>query len=380
MTRLLLIAALFIVVSLAQNIKWTGLEGGWIELSNTDFDTPEKSKIFRPSQGQTVRRLPCGSEGASVSPSGPRGSLTWSVNGAPTFTEIYVKVRFGFIDTWQGEEAFISVNGVKIWTKTSTIDRGTHNIHVCGRASRADELVTIERRLRLTTPAQALTVVIGSNSNQNVDAGFFVVSEFVVYAHGGNGAPFSPSSVSNVVNVVNDPASTWETVYTSSFTAGVQSGWTDVFNNAVLPYTCGSEGLTLRQGTNNHLQWQSPVIGFNYDKVRIYMRLGFIDSWDDETATLTLNGQEIWHEISKAAALNASPQVVAASGHTSQVCGDSSRAPRSNDRFVDVARQADIVPTNDRRITLRVSSNLDQPIDNESYVISNIRVEVRRTP
>jgi len=350
------------------------MEGGWIELLNTNFDSTDSASFFRPTTGQTVRTLTCGSEGGSISPSGPRGTLTWSIANAPTFSEIYVKIRFGFIDSWEGEEAYVTVNGVRIWSKTSTTDQGNHNIHVCGRTSRTDELATIERRLKLSAPATGLTVVVGSNLDQAVDNEFFVISEFVVYALGGDGprAPTTTGSNNNKNNVG------WQNVYTSNFAAGGPSGWVNNANQAVQVYTCGTEGATLRQGIRNYLQWQSPSIGFNYNKVRVSLRFGFLDSWDGEAATITVNGQEIWRQTSTAPQAGANQATITASGHISQVCADGSRAPRSNDRFVSVSSEIDIVPTADRILTIRVTSTLDQDIDNESFVISNVRVDVSR--
>jgi hypothetical protein len=377
MHRFVLLAVVLFSLTLAQNIKWTGLEGGWIELLNTNFDGNEASNFFRPSTGQRVRTLTCGSEGGSISPSGPRGTLTWTIGGTPTFNEIYVKIRFGFIDSWESEEAWVTVNGVRIWSQISTTDQGNHNIHVCGRTSRTDELVTIERRLRLSAPATSLTIVIGSNLDQEVDNEFFIVSEFMVYAHGPAGAP-APTGANAGNNQQQQQNQGWQNIYTSAFAANTPSGWVDNANRAIIPYTCGTEGLTLRQGINNYLQWQSPAIGFNYNRARVSLRLGFLDSWDGEAAIITVNGQEIWRQTSTAPAANANQQTIQASGHTSNVCADGSRPPRSNDRFVDVAQEVSLVPTNDRRITVRVYSTLDQDIENESFVISNIRVDALR--
>lgn len=357
-----------------------------MELLNTNFDSAQAASYFRPSTGQTVRRITCGSEGGSISPSGPRGTLTWTMSRVPSFTEIYVKIKFGFIDSWENEEAFITVNGVRIWSKTSTTDQGNHNIHVCGRTSRTDELDTIERRLRLTGPATSLTVVVGSNLNEPVENEFFIVSEFVVYAHGGNGAPAPVGGVANIGNnnnlpdnSVNNNAGTWQNVYRSAFSAGAPTGWVDNANRAVVPYTsCGSEGVTLRQGANNYLQWTSDPIAANYNRVRVSLRFGFLDSWDGEAATVTVNGQEIWRETSTAPAEGANQATIAASGHIAHVCGAGSRPPRSNDRFVSVVRELDMVPTGDRRIVVRASTGLDQDIDNESFVIGNVIVDVRQ--
>jgi len=379
MHRFDLLATILFAITLAQNIKWTGLEGGWIELLNTNFDGNEAANFFRPSTGQSVRSITCGSEGGSISPSGPRGTLTWTISGTPTFTEIYVKIRFGFIDSWESEEAWVTVNGVRIWSQTSTTDQGNHNIHVCGRTTRTDELVTIERRLTLSNPATSLTVVIGSNLDQGVDNEFFVVSEFMVYAHGPAGARApTVAEVANNNNQQQQQNQAWQNIYTSSFAGNTPSGWVNNANRAIVPYTCGAEGLTLRQGANNYLQWQSSAIGFNYNRVRVSLRLGFLDSWDGEAAIITVNGQEIWRQTSTAAAAGANQQAIQASGHIANVCADGARPPRSNDRFVDVVREVNLVPTGDRRITVRVYSTLDQDIDNESYVISNIRVDALR--
>jgi len=332
-----------------------------------------------------VRRLTCGSEGGSISPSGPRGTLTWSLAGIPSFTEIYLKVKFGFIDSWEDEEAFITVNGVRIWSKKSTTDQGNHNIHVCGRTSRTDELETIERRLRLTGPATSLTVVVGSNLNEPVENEFFIISEFVAYALGGNGAPAPVGANPNNNNNINNNnannannAGTWQNVYRSAFSAGAPTGWVDNANRAVVPYSCGAEGITLRQGARNYLQWTSNPIAANYNRVRVSLRFGFLDSWDGEAATVTVNGQEIWSQTSTAPAEGASQATITASGHLAHVCGAGGRPPRSNDRFVAVSREIDITPTGDRRIVVRVGSGLDQDIDNESFVIGNVIVDVRQ--
>jgi hypothetical protein len=302
------------------------------------------------------------------------------MNNIPTFTEIYVKVRFGFIDSWEGEEAFITINGVDVWRKASTSDQGIHTIHVCGRTTRTDGFETIERRLRLSGPARALTIVIGANLDQGIDNEFFVVSEFIVYALGGNGVrvPIDTNGVivnNNQVPRVTPPATSWQTIYTSSFTAGTATDWVNNANRRVLPYMCGTEGLTIRQGTNNYLQWRSPALTFTPTKVRIMLRFGFLDSWDGEAAIITVNGQEIWRETSTAPPAGANVAAITASGHTTQVCADASRAPRTHDRFVDVSREIDIPAPADRRVIVRVTSTLDQPIENESFVIRNIRID-----
>jgi len=351
---------LLVAITTAQNIRWTGLEGGWIELLNTDFTDRNAANYFRASTGQTVRRLTCGSEGVSLSPSGPRGTLTWSLSSIPEFTEVYLKIRFGFIDSWENEEAFITVNGADVWRKRSTTDQGNHNVHVCGRTTRTDEVETIERVFKLTSPSRSITIVVGSNLDQPVDNEFFVVSEFVVYVLGNTGVP--------AVNGGIPPAQQgrWETVYTSRFTSGAD-GWVTQAGQPATPYVCGSEGASIRQGGNqNYVQWQSaPLQAFS--KVRVTIRFGFIDSWDGEAAWVLVNNREVWRETSLADQTR----------HPTNTCGDSSRPPRSNDRFTTITREID-VPAGTTTVTVRAASALDQTVDNESFVLSSVRVEVMR--
>jgi len=372
--RLAVLVVLCFAVALSHNIQWTGLEGGFIELINTIFDSSATAAFFSPSAGQQVRRLTCGNEGGSISPSGPRGTLTWTINNIPTFTEIYVKVRFGFIDSWENEEAYITVNGVDIWRKRSTTDQGAHNVHVCGRTERTDELVTIERRLRVNQPSTQLTIVIGSNLDQPVDNEFFAISEFVVYALAGNG---SPAPTGGAVNVANQGS--WQNIYRSDLQLGQPSPWRNNNNQAVTPFVCGAEGPVVRQGgKGNYVQWISTVLPFAATRVRVSLRLGFLDSWDGEAAWISVNGKEIWRETSKAPEAGVSAQAIADSGHTANVCGDGSRPPRSNDRFLNVNQESDIALPANGMVTVRVGSGLDQDIDNESFVISNVQIEVLR--
>jgi len=343
-------------------------------LVNTNFDSSSAAAWFSPSAGQQVRRLTCGNEGGSISPSGPRGTLTWTMNNIPTFTEIYVKVRFGFIDSWENEEAYITVNGVDIWRKRSTTDQGTHNVHVCGRTERTDELVTIERRLRVNQPSSQLTIIVGSNLDQPVDNEFFVISEFVVYALAGAG---SPAPTGGNVKPVNNGQ--WQTIYQSDFQLGQPSVWRNNNNAAVSPFICGAEGPVIRQGgKGNYVQWTSAVLPFTATRVRITLRIGFLDSWDGEAAWVQVNGREIWREISTAPQAGASVQEIADSGHTANACGDGARPPRSNDRYMNISPEMDIAIPANGMVTVRVGSGLDQDIDNESFTISNIRVEVLR--
>jgi len=348
-----------LALTAAQNIRWTGQEGGWIELLNTDFsDAQNAPSFFRPTSGQTVRRLTCGAEGPSISPSAARGSLTWTLSSIPSFTQVYLKVRFGFIDSWENEEAFITVNGADVWRKRSTTNQGNHNIHVCGRTSRTDEFETIEKVFKLTAPATSLTIVVGANLDEAVDNEFFVVSSFVVYALESKSDTTPPAA----------PVASgrWENVYTSRFTAGAD-GWVTQATRPATVYTCGSEGASIRQGGNgNYVQWQSAAIKA-FTKVRVTIRFGFIDSWDGEPAWITVNGKEVWRETSTANAQQ----------HPTNTCGDNSRPPRSNDRFTTIVREVD-VPASTTRVTVRATSSLDQAVDNESFVLSNVRVEVLR--
>jgi len=353
---------LLVAVTKAQNIRWTGLEGGWIELLNTEFSDKNTASYFRPSTGQTVRRLTCGSEGVSISPSGPRGSLTWSLSAIPQFTEVYIKIRFGFIDSWEDEEAFITVNGADVWRKKSTTDQGGHTVHVCGRTTRTDELETIERALKLTAPSTSITVVIGSNLDQPVDNEFFVVSEFIVYVLGSTGAPV----IQNGIPPALPAQARWETVYNSKFTSDAD-GWRTQAGQAATLFTCGSEGATIRQGGNgNYVQWQSSTLQ-PFSKVRVTIRFGFIDSWDGEAAWVLVNNREVWRETSLANQTQ----------HPTNTCGDSSRPPRSNDRFTTITREVD-VPAGTTTVSVRVASALDQDITNESFVLPSVRVEVMR--
>jgi len=387
MHRLAVLVVLYFAVALSQPIRWTGMEGGYAELINTKFDDQTAASYFTPTAGQQVRRVTCGNEGGTISPSGPRGSLTWTMRNLPIFTEIYVKVRFGFIDSWEGEEAFITVNGVDIWRRTSTTDQGNHNVHVCGRTTRTDEFATIERRLRVSTPSTQLTIIIGSNLDQAADNEFFVISEFIVYANVGNGAAAPTGgnvvgNAGNVANVINQNnqgnQANWINVYRSDFQLGTPSAWINNNNAAVSPYVCGTEGIVLRQGgRGNYLQWVSAPIATAATRVRVSFRIGFIDSWDGEAAWVTVNGQEIWRQRDNSPAAGADEAAIANSGHLANVCGDGSRPPRSNDRFMSVEQPANIQLPANGRITVRVGSGLDQDIENESFVISNIRVDVQ---
>jgi len=127
------------------------------------------------------------------------------------------------------------------------------------------------------------------------------------------------------------------------------------------------------------VQWRSaPLAGGAATRVRVSLRFGFLDSWDGEAAWITVNGQEIWRQTSTTPQVGATPQAITASGHVANVCGDSTRPPRSNDRFVDVVRDTDLAIPSNGVVTVRVGTGLDQDIDNESFVISNVRVEVFR--
>jgi len=358
------LVALFVFLALttAQNIQWTGQEGGWVELVNTDFESIQSSTWFKSSSGK-INRIICGSEGVTISPSPSRGTLTWQMQAVPTFTEIYVKIRFAFIDDWKGEEGYITVNGIEIWRKKSTKDQGTHNVRVCGRTQVTDEIVTVERRVRITGSSNAVTVVMGANTAQ-VDQAFFAISGFVVYILAGNGSP-APTGGEVVQG-------TWNTLYQSNFVNGAPSDWVDKAGNPVVSMTCGVEGAVIRQGKDNYLQWSGTPAG-QFKRVRVSLRFGFLDSWDGETATITVNNKEIWKMASKAATTDAD---LSSSSHTTEVCGDGSRPPRSLDRFVNVLSEIEIPPPADGRVTVRVTSDLDQDINNESYVIENVKIEV----
>jgi len=110
-------------------------------------------------------------------------------------------------------------------------------------------------------------------------------------------------------------------------------------------------------------------------KIRLSLTFGFIDSWDGEAAIITINGQEVWRQTSSSAALGATAAAITASRHTAEICGSSDRPPRTYDLIMQVQRDLVISPPADGKITIRVSSTLDQPIDNESFVISNIKIE-----
>jgi len=361
-----------------------------MELLNTKFDasTPNTATYFRAPTGQRVRSVICGSEGATIFPTGPSSSLTWSMSNIPAFTEIYVKFRIGFIDSWKGEKATISINGVSVWTQASTSDQLNHNIFVCGKTTQSDEFETVERRLRLSGPASALSVVISSTKTQpgissNPSDGFWILSQFVVYALGGNGAALPVNVNGAIVNNNAGPAKpppppgpVYQTVYKSAFVAGVDSGWVDKFNRAVLPYACGTQGLTIRQGTSNYLQITTPAVSFAFNRIRLTLSFGFIDSWDGEAGIITVKGQEVWRQTSAAPAIGASAASITASGHTSQICGMADRPPRTFDRFVTVVREMVMAAPPDRRIVVNVKSTLDQSIDDESFVISNVQIEV----
>jgi len=323
----------------------------------------QSASWFRAPAGQTVNRLTCGAEGTSISPSGASGTLTWTMQGVPSFTEIYVKVRFEFVDNWQGEEGYVTVNGVEIWRKASTRDQGTHNVLVCGRTQVSDEIVTIERRVQLTDTASTVTVIMGGNPAQ-VDQAFFAVAEFVIYVLAGNGIP---------APIGQQPEQgTWQAIYTSNFVAGTPSGWADNSGNQVTVMTCGNEGIVVRQGKDNYLQWTGTG-ALQFTKVRISLRLGFLDSWDGESAIITVNDREIWRQSSIAAADRAPVPTI---GHTIEVCGDGSRPPRSLDEFVDVRAEFGIPVPADGKIVVKVTSDLDQDIINESYVIGNVKIEL----
>lgn len=280
----------------------------------------------------------------------------------PQYTEVYIKISFGFIDSWENEEAFITINGADVWRKRSTTDQGKHTEHVCGRTTRTDELEIIQNVFKLKAPATSLTIVIGSNLDQAVDNEFFVVSEFVVYVLGGPGKPADQSGVQSVVPA----AGRWDTVYTSKFSSD-SDGWRTQSGQAATRYTCGSEGPSIRQGGNgNYVQWQSQNLNA-FTKVRVTIRFGFIDSWDGEAAWVLVNNREVWRQTSLADQTQ----------HPTNTCGDNTRPPRSNDRFVDIVREID-VPAGTTVVTVRVASALDQDIINESFVVPSVRVEVLR--
>jgi len=361
--RCALFIVLLVAATTAQTIKWTGLEGGWIELLNTDFSDSKAATYFKPISGQTVRLITCGSEGASISPSGPKGSLTWSMSNIPKYTDVYMKVRFGFIDSWQNEQAFVTINGANVWQKKSTIDQGNHTAHVCGRTSKTDEMTTIENVLQLNSAATSLTVVIGANLAQGVDTEFFVVSQFSVYALAGNGQ----SLVDNGIPSVASSPATWATVYTSKFSTDAD-GWLTQSGQAATRYTCGTEGPSLRQGGNgNYIQWQSATNLKAFSGIRVTIRFGFIDTWDGESAWLLINGQQVWKNSS----------IANAATHPTNVCGDNSRPPTTNDQFVTIVAELN-VPVATTSVTVRVVSNLDQSVSDESFVVSSVLVEVLR--
>eukprot|EP00492_Amphilonche_elongata_P001588 TRINITY_DN19_c0_g1_i5.p1 TRINITY_DN19_c0_g1~~TRINITY_DN19_c0_g1_i5.p1 ORF type:complete len:931 (+),score=175.89 TRINITY_DN19_c0_g1_i5:289-2793(+) len=241
-------------------------------------------------------------------------------------TACHVRVQMDYvkIDSWDDEMAWITINDETLWSDRFGMQTGPRN--TCGRNDYDDNKVTVD--VEATIEGMTFTLAAHSDLEQTAwDESFGITNIQII--------PSCPVILQSQGTYVDDFSQGWN-VPTS---------------------TCGSYG-TILGGYNVIAAGEiSKMYNLPYTGCSVRVQLDFIkiDTWNDETAYVTIDGEEVWR------------RTFAFNDGLGNECGDPSFSEDSVS--IDVERIID-----DMTFTLSAVAELSSDPDNESFGISNVRI------
>ncbi|GAB5358433.1 hypothetical protein AAMO2058_000456900 [Amorphochlora amoebiformis] len=148
-------------------------------------------EIFTPTQGSgwsLNQKVTCGDVtilGQYPTPPPDDTAITTDVNFTKSFnverahTKIRVTGTVHFIDDWQGETAYLKVDGHYVWTQSHSEKNSKSSVNVCGKLLYPESRFSVSIDATIPHTAASLKVVFGSTLRS--DQAMFGVSSFAIY-------------------------------------------------------------------------------------------------------------------------------------------------------------------------------------------------------
>jgi hypothetical protein len=267
-----------VLVKVATNINENARNEAW-GIDNVRITTGKRSELSDTTlfedtfeggcDGWTpCARSSCGGFGKmlgghGIAGSGYKTTKTYKLGGK--YETATIKFAYVKIGSWDNEEAWVKVNGKKVWKRNWIHHAGTEQCGVNHWAYREDQNTAT---IVIKNPPADLNVEFGSNLNE----------------HAGNEA----FGVGYVTVGVGNAISDGTTLYAANNFEKGCDGWSNCKTT-----TCGKYGSILGgynaygRGATTHKTFKIPSA--QYAKVELdFIK---IDSRDSETATITVNGQ-----------------------------------------------------------------------------------------
>ena len=99
--------------------------------------------------------------GYGIFGSGTYVQKTFDLSGAPAYSEVRVQLNFVKIDTWDGESAYLRLNGEVVWSRSFV---GSGDSEQCGGGSK-EQVVSVDAVLHGTS-APSVTVRVDTDLDE----------------------------------------------------------------------------------------------------------------------------------------------------------------------------------------------------------------------
>jgi hypothetical protein len=193
------------------------------------------------------------------------GEMTKTYNLPQGGCNVRVQLDYIKIDTWDDEQAEVQIDGETLWSSTFGLSSGDSD--VCGRTEYNEHVETVD----VSTYVAGNSFTLSARSTLDQEAG---------------------DESFGIQNVYITPTCHIMLVDHVAYEDSLQ-GWN------VIASECGDLGTIVGgiDNTDNNDITKSYDLPMTQCSVRIQMEFIKMDTWDDETATVTVNNQDIWSEV-----------------------------------------------------------------------------------